>query len=187
MSKVLQTLKKALAIGILTAAVWGTTPAAAGEGELTLGLGPGHASLPTQSTASQDGVSGSVYAEYQLTSFWGLSAGSTVSYHFSNAEESLPGQRINSLWVGGIYNLDVFTYVPFLSFGLAGYLADPLLVDSDGKDVNLGAKVGFGADWRRWRRWSVGVEINIHAFLTDVETYPVYITSVVRLNHHFDF
>ena len=186
MSKVLHPHLNVIAALALAASLWAPTSASATDGELTLGLGPGYTDLPTLGTAGQEGFGGGLYAEYRLNSFWGLSAGTYFSYHLSEAEDELPGQRINTLWAGAIYNLDVFTYVPFFSVALTGYLADPVLEDPDGKAVNLGAKVGFGADWRRWRDWSFGVEFNLHAFITDLETYPVYITTLLRFNYHLE-
>ncbi len=180
MSKVLAPLLAASALLLIP------LDALAIEGELTLGLGPAYADLPTLGEEGQSGFGGAIFAQVQLDTFWAITAGSTLSYHLSDKKAELPGQRITSLWAGAIYNLDVFTYVPFFSLALTGYLADPDLKDPDGQSADAGAKIGFGVDWRRYRTWSLGAEVNVHAFITDLETYPVFLTTLIRLNYHIE-
>ncbi len=176
----------AATLALLGALLVHSAEAHAIEGELTLGLGPVFADLPTLGEEGQGGWGGSVYAQYQLTQFWGLQGGATLAYHTSIRRDELPGQRISSVWFGGIYNIDVFTYVPFISFGATAYQAQPQLSDADGNPVDAGFKFGFGVDYRRWRYWSLGFETNLHAFVTDIQTYPVYLTTLMRLNYHWE-
>ncbi len=163
-----------------------TTPAHAVEGEITLGLGPGTANLPLRGSEGQSGFGGGAYAEYRFNHFLGLTLGGHYGYQLSESEEMLAGQHIASFWAGMIYNIDVATYVPFLTLAATSYIARPQLVDGEGNAVDLGLKAGIGVDYRRWRHWSFGLEANLHAFLTDLETYPVYLTTMLRLNYHFE-
>lgn len=156
------------------------------EGELTLGLGPAWGDLPTRGEDGQSGFGGLVYGEYQLTRFWGVHAGASYTHHLSIDRDELETQRIGSFWVGGRYNFDVFTYIPFLTFGLTAFRAEPTLADADGNEVDAGARFGFGVDWRRWRHWSFGAETNLHAFLTDLQNYPVYLTLQLRISYHWE-
>lgn len=156
------------------------------EGELTLGLGPGFTDLPVRGPDGQAGLGGGAYAEYRFDLFWGLTAGAYHSYQLSDSKNELGGQGISSIWAGVLLNLDVATYVPFVTLGPTLYLSSPKLEDGMGRDVNAGARFGIGVDWRRYRYWSVGVEMDVHAFATDLGNYPVYLTSFLRVNYHID-
>ena len=85
-----------------------------------------------------------------------------------------------------LYNIDVATYVPFVTLGPTLYISSPALEDQEGRKVDAGARVGIGVDWRRYRTWSIGAEVDIHAFATDLGKYPVYLTSMLRVNYHLD-
>jgi len=159
---------------------------AAIENELTLGLGPGYADLPSQGATGQQGLGTGLYAEYRFSDWWGMTAGGYSSYQLSVAEDELPGVAIHSVWLGMLYNIDVTTYVPFFTLAATAYFADPELEDADGNSVDAGIKFGLGVDYRRHRHWSVGIEGNFHAFVTDVQNYPVYLTTLLRLNYHFE-
>ena len=162
--------------------------AAAIESEFTLGVGPGYTDLPTRGASGQQGFGGGLYGEYRFSDYFGVTAGAYTSYQLSVSEDELPGVGIDSVWFGGLYNIDVATYVPFVSLSLTGYFADPedQLADDEGNAADLGVRAGLGVDYRRHRHWSFGVEGNFHAFLTDLQNYPVYITTLVRLNFHFE-
>jgi hypothetical protein len=156
------------------------------ENELTLGAGPGYADLPTNGASGQQGLGAGIYAEYRFSDWWGVTAGGYTSYQLSVSEDELPGVALHSAWVGVLYNIDVTTYVPFCSLSGTAYFADPELKDADGNTVNAGLKFGLGVDYRLHRHWSFGLEGNFHAFLTDPQNYPVYLTTLLRLNYHFE-
>ena len=158
--------------------------AAAVEGELTLGLGPGFADLPARGEEGQDGFGAGAYAEYRFDYFWGTTVGAYQSYQLSLSEDDVHGQHITSIWAGVIYNLDVATWVPFATLSATAYISSPQLEDAEGNEVDGGMRLGVGVDWRRYRNWSLGAEVDLHAFLTDLQDYPVYITSFLRLNYH---
>lgn len=160
--------------------------ASAIDRELTLGLGPGYTDLPANGSRGQPGLGSGVYAEFRLSDWWGVTAGGYSSYQLSVADDELPGVAINSAWLGVLYNIDVATYVPFVTLAATAYFADPELSDADGHAADAGVKFGLGVDYRRHRHWSLGVEGNFHAFLTDVQNYPVYLTTLLRLNYHFE-
>jgi hypothetical protein len=156
------------------------------EGELTLGLGPGFTDLPTHGPDGQPGFGGGLYAEYRFNLWWGMTGGAYHGYQLSDRANELPGQSITSAWVGVLYNIDVATYVPFVTLGPTLYISSPALEDQEGRKVDAGARVGIGVDWRRYRTWSIGAEVDIHAFATDLGKYPVYLTSMLRVNYHLD-
>jgi hypothetical protein len=171
---------------ITTLLLW-LFPAAADavEGELTLGLGPAFTDLPARGETGQEGLGAGFYAEYRFDLFWGITAGGSYSYQLSDPAHDLAGQTIGSAWVGVLYNLDVATYVPFVTLGPTLFFSSPQLED-EGAAVDAGARLGIGVDWRRYRLWSIGGEIDIHAFATNLDQYPVYLTSMLRLNLHID-
>jgi hypothetical protein len=162
------------------------SPGQAGEGELTLGLGPSWASLPTRGMEGQSGLGGQLTADLRFGHFWGLTAGVGDGYLLSIPEEDLPGQHLGHLWVGVLYNLDVATYVPFATLSATAYLASPTLEDAEGQEVHAGARFSLGVDVRRHRHFSYGVEAAMHAFLTDLSQYPVFLTASLRLNYHLE-
>ena len=178
-----------LAVAVVAAVALLAAPSSAGAvgNELTLGLGPAWADLPTRGPEGQSGVGAGLYAEYRFNNFWGLTAGGFGSYQLSIPEDELGGVRIFSGWVGALYNLDVATYVPFATLAVTAYRADPALEDDEGNPVDAGVKFGLGVDYRRWRHWSFGLEADLHAFLTDPSNYPVYFTTMLRLNYHYEF
>ena len=175
-------------VAVLTVLALTSLPAvsAAIEGELTLGVGPGFTDLPTRGSEGQSGFGGGAFAEYRFDLFWGVTGGAYHSYQLSRPGDELGGQAITSAWLGVIYNLDVATYVPFVTLGPTIFLSSPELEDEKGRKVDAGARLGVGVDWRRYRDWSVGVEIDLHAFATDLGKYPVYLTSMLRVNYHID-
>lgn len=175
-------------VAVLTVLALTALPAVSGaiEGELTLGLGPGFTDLPTRGDDGQAGFGGGAHAEYRFNLFWGMAGGAYHSYQLSDHGNELAGQSISTAWLGVLYNLDVATYVPFVTFGPTVYLSSPELQDDEGRKVDAGARLGLGVDWRRYRNWSVGLEIDIHAFATDLGRYPVYLTSLLRMNYHID-
>ncbi len=153
------------------------------EDELTVGASPVYSNLPTEGEG-QSGLGGAFYLEYQLSDFWGLSAGVADAYHRSDSKHELPGRNVVSAWIGARYNLDIATYVPFASLSVTGYNASVALRDEEDNVASAGIKFGLGMDYRKWRSFSVGVETNLHAYSSDLQNYPVYVTTLIRLNYH---
>lgn len=179
-------LAPALSLLCAAALLAPAVPAHSAEGDLTLGVAPAYTSLPTRGQEGQRGFGASLYSELRFNSFWGLTAGTSWSYQLSSSRDDLPGQHLGALWFGGLYNLDVASYVPFVTLSATAYLSEPTLQDEEGRRVNAGLRAGFGVDYRRSRRWSVGAEADLHSFLTDPGNYPVYLQVLLRLNAHFE-
>lgn len=156
------------------------------EDELTLSLGPLWADQRATSAEGQGGFGAAAWLEWHLTDTWGLTAGAQGAYHLSDPDLMLPGLQVYSAWLGGLYTLDITTWVPFVSLAATFYSADPALKDSEGEDAIFGLRAGLGVDWRRYRWFSVGAEGNVHAFLAEVSNYPVYVTALLRFNLHFE-
>ena len=175
-----------VALGLLALLLLTSRDAHAVEDELTIGLGPGYTDLRL-SLEGQSGFGGGMWAEYRLTDYWGITSGAFASYQISDGEQELPGQTIYHGWLGALYTIDITTFVPFLSLAATWYVGDPALQDAEDMSVDAGLKLGIGMDYRRYRYFSVGVEANLHAFFTDVANYPVFVTTLVRFNYHYEF
>ncbi len=157
------------------------------DGSVYAGLGG--ANLTDLGSSGLFGLGGQFGARYDLTEYWAAFADIGGSYHFEKVESeelTLPAQIVSHVSAGVRYNLDVFTYVPWASLALAGYLDTP--TTSEGStNVNAGLKVGLGVDWRLDRFWSVGLYADIHALLTNLDVFPVYSQFGLNLTHHFRF
>lgn len=121
-----------------------------------------------------------------FSEFFAFTADAGASYHFPNAEDEIPGDRVMSLTAGLRYNFDVFKYVPYGGLAAAYYLDAPL-VEAAIPRSNFGAKLFLGVDWRFHRFWSVGVRGELHVLLTDLSRYPVYTQVGLAGTYYFRF
>ena len=170
----------AVAVLGLGALVWPGD--ARGEGQIY--LGPVAANLNTLGEGGLWGAGGRVGGQLALGDFWGVFADVGASYHFEDAEQELAADVVSVASAGVRYNLDVFTYVPYVGLGATAYLDTPL-VDGAPARATAGAKFLHGVDWRYDRFWSLGAAAEIHALLTDLDRYPVYSQVGVYVGYHF--
>jgi hypothetical protein len=162
-------------------------PAAALEGDWSWGGGAMVAAIPTLGGAW--GVGGTVHTRYGLTDTLNLNMGVLYAYHFASPvgpEGEVRALQVTIPHVGLVYALDIIEVVPYVLLDLTVYTADwPFFGDND-RSVGVGALVGLGLDYRRWREWSVGVEVAYHGFLTDIIYYPVYLNINLHASYHYD-
>lgn len=159
-----------------------SAPAAADDGRLWLELDG--ANLNTVGEGGIWGPGLQLGGQWNATDFWAVYADLGTSYHFGDEELGFRDDLVTAVSVGVRYNLDVFTYVPFVGLGVAGYLDTPL-VDDGPANTNLGGKIVVGVDWRFDRSWSAGFKAELHALATDLGRYPVYSTIGLNVAWHF--
>jgi len=120
----------------------------------------------------------------QLDDFWSVALDAGSSYHFENTAEELPAEWVNAFALSLRYNLDVFTYIPWLGLGATFYLDSPQVSDAE-LQANVGAKLALGIDWRYSRENSIGFYAEIHALASDLNRYPIYSCVGLSWNWHF--
>lgn len=119
------------------------------------------------------GVGGQVGVEWAFSDYWAVIGDAGASYHFEDAERELSAQVVSAAALGLRYNIDVFTYVPWVSVSAVGYHNAPLLEGAESA-VAAGARVSFGVDYRIDRHWAIGVFADLHAPFSDLQRYPIY-------------
>ena len=152
---------------------------AAEEREIQITFGPAYASLP----AIEEGVAGfggGLQVTYKFNEFWLASVGGVYSYHLPFEEDS----QINlfSAYMEVIYNIDVIDVIPFACLGATVHVSDKDLFSDNSSPLAFGIKGGLGFDYRRSKNWSIGIELNYHAFIPDITVYPVFITALIRIS-----
>lgn len=150
-----------------------STPHEAEAAEGRLRLAPTFADLNDLGAEGLWGLGAQVGFEWAFSDFWAVVVDGTGSYHFADDEREIPAQLVSSAALGLRYNIDIFTYVPWVSVSGVGYLNSPMLEDST-QDVAVGARIGFGVDYRIDRDMAVGVFADIHAPFSDIQNYPIY-------------
>lgn len=184
------------AVGLCLAA----TDAQAEQREFTLGLQPQYG-LTYLDNRQASGGGGSLHLAYGITDAVGvqLLAGATghplspIEPEDPSAKADPGGQLVS--WhasAGIVYALDVVRIVPFFEANI-GVLGLYRSTNPSGNQksptiehaLNVGASLGLGADYLITRRWSVGVAIRYHAFLTDLARIPIYLTVGPRVSLRF--
>ncbi len=149
------------------------TPRAAIAAEGRLRLAPTFADLNDLGAEGLWGLGAQVGFEWAFSDFWAVVVDGTGSYHFEDTERQISAQLVTSAALGLRYNIDIFTYVPWVSVSGVAYLNSPLLENSE-QQVGAGARIGFGVDYRIDRNMAVGVFADIHAPFSDLQNYPIY-------------
>lgn len=176
------------------------TDARAEQREFTLGLQPQYG-LTYLDNRQASGGGGSLHLAYGITDAVGvqLLAGATghplspIEPEDPSAKADPGGQLVS--WhasAGIVYALDVVRIVPFFEANI-GVLGLYRSTNPSGNQksptiehaLNVGAALGLGADYLITRRWSVGVAIRYHAFLTDLARIPIYLTVGPRVSLRF--
>lgn len=119
-----------------------------------------------------------------ISEIFSLTADLHASHHFPNEAEEIPGDRVLGASLGVRYNLDVFTYVPYVGLAATGYLDAPL-AEGAGVGANAGGKLFLGVDWRFHRHWSIGFHGELHALLAGNSQFPVYTLAGLSAAYHF--
>jgi len=155
---------------------------AAADGSLWLGTGL--ANLTTLNAGGVLGPGAQVGGSVGLGEFFSVTFDATASHHFANRRNEIPADRVLAASLGVRYNFDVFKYVPYAGLAAAAYLDAPRVADA-GVNANAGGKLFLGVDWRFHRKWSFGVDAELHTLLTDLSRFPVYTIVGVNIAYHF--
>jgi opacity protein-like surface antigen len=176
------------------------TAAQAEQRELTLGLQPLYG-LTYLDARQASGGGGNLHLGYGITDAVGVQILAGASGHplspIEPEDASMKGDPGGQLvtWhaaAGVVYALDVVRIVPFFEANI-GVLGLYRSTNPTGNQktptiehaINVGASLGLGADYLITRRWSVGVAIRYHAFLTDLARIPIYLTVGPRVSLRF--
>lgn len=85
--------------------------------------------------------------------------------------------------LGLAYNIDVLTVVPFIALTPVFQTVHGDLEDAGSR---FGLRGALGADWRRWRSWSVGGQIEWLGFFPQIFDYPAEAAVTARFTWYFD-
>lgn len=166
-----------------------STNAWAGRTESRVWTGLGVNSARPGTAQHQLGVGSQFGFTLTLTEFLSLSTGLDAAFHFAqdnDTQDPLPSLIVSDVFLGVQYNLDVFTYIPYVGLGLVGYFnAPPTQEDAAGPD--LGVKLALGMMYRPGREWSVGGSIDLHSSLTAIGDFALYTLFNVHVSYHWDW
>ncbi len=135
------------------------------------------------------GVTG--FVRHGISEEVNLLLGVLYSYHLpapanDTLEDDAPGAiQVIIPHAGVTIALDIIDLVPYISLSGTVYLSDEAFFEED-RSMGFGLMAGAGLDYRRWRDISLGVELGYHAFLSDMDKYPVYVTLAVHATWHSD-
>ena len=172
--------RSAALAAVLVALCWPSYAAAEGSVWTAAHL----ANLTTLRRGGVLGPGGQLGLDVGLGQFFAVTTDFTFSHHFANKEDEIPADRVMGLSAGLRYNFDVFKYVPFGGLSVTGYLDTPL-VDESVTQVNAGAKLFLGIQWRFSRFWSTGIRGELHALFSDLNRFPIYTLAGVTFGYHF--
>jgi hypothetical protein len=165
--------------------VGGVRPAhaQAGKDEIQIAIGPVFAGAPSfASPVRGPGVQASAF--WGLTSSWSVGgvANWTALSGTSESGTEIAGSRVG-LFAGPAYNIDVITFVPYVSITPGVQYGPP----EDGEPAwHAVVRGAVGVDYRRWRHWAVGAQVEWHAALPQVLDYPSESVVWLRLVYVFE-
>lgn len=136
-------------------------------------LAPTFADLNDLGTEGLWGIGAQAGFEFAFSDYWAGVVDITGSYHFEDSDREIPAQLVSAAALGLRYNIDIFTYVPWMSVSAVSYLNAPL-IEGETSSVAAGARLAFGVDYRINRAFSVGAFAEIHAPFSDLQNYPIY-------------
>lgn len=168
-----------------SALVCSASDASAIERQHHIGLAPaiGILSIDDKSTASA-GVGGALHYAYGLSDQWNftLSASSVVVAADQKQDSpTSPHTRPSGVHQGGVgvsYVIDILRWVPWIGIEggacvLTGGTLDRSLVVPD-------VSIGLGLDYQITRSVAVGFSGREHLLFTKLDTYPSYLTGMLR-------
>jgi len=164
------------------------SPAHGSEGEASVWAAvEGANASDTTAEGPQFGLGAQTGVSFGISDFWTLNFGAEGAFHpaVSPGDDEIPALIVQDLFAGFRYNIDIFTYVPYVKLSAVTYTQAPRLDPVDNQRAGVGAKLTVGVDWRFERHWSLGGMAELHAVQLDFEEFPSYSTVGFRLTHHF--
>ncbi len=122
------------------------------------------------------GLYGGLEAMYAFNGFWAIRGGITHGEHRSKGDAF----SVTQATLGARYQLDVFTYVPWVDVSGASYAAG----GTDSRDLSAGYALGFGFDYLLDPTWSLGFAGRYHQVFGN-ERFPAYVTLGARLGYRW--
>ncbi len=165
----------AFALLVVAPAVAG---AQAGHRELGLGSQVGYTGVPGFA-----GDDRGVRAAASIS--WG--AHPVVSLVGWGALDTFPARssRAGSVGIGASAALDAIAVVPFIALVPTVQFVDGESF-SGATSPRMGLRGVLGADWRRWRSWSIGAQIEWHAYFPRALSYPAQSVVALRATWYRD-
>jgi hypothetical protein len=167
-------------------------PAYAGRTESRLWLGAGASFVRAGTQDAQIGPAGQLGFQLTLSELWSLQLALDLAYPLSSTvgqgddATTLPATLIAGGSAGVLYNLDVFTYIPFLGLALTGWAAAPP-ISREERGPDLGLKLSLGMLYRPERDWSLGAIIDLHTSLLSLGDFSLASTALVQASYHWDW
>lgn len=154
------------------------------QGDLVFGATPSYAYLVTDDEAQPQGGGGSLWLRYQITDSWGIGATGLWTVHHlvaTEKEEAATGQVLSAMLTAN-YTLDLLPRLsPIFEAGIGALFRR--LRDFDA--VDLGVKLGLAIDYWVLPWLSVGGAAYYYAFVTDLNTFPIYVEIGPRISVRF--
>jgi hypothetical protein len=180
------TRARVLALALAAVALLGATPARASGGDLVLTAAPLY-SLVKWDQRHPSGGGVDLEVAYGLTD-WLWLRGTTFYTAQAARKDEAAGLPAGALSVGGAfvglrYALDVVRVIPFVDAGIGAFFAGGA---GEKSRVDFGVEVGLGFDWLYSRKVAFGLMVRYHAFLTNVQSIPVYLYAGPRFSLRWD-
>jgi len=158
--------------------------AAAGDGELVLSLDPIYSTIDWDQRQPHGGGL-ALEAQYGLSDSLWLSGTWFYAAHDAKARDTLPAGllSVGGAFVGLDYSFDVLRVIPFVQLGLGAFLEHGA---GYATAMDFGLHAGLGADFLVTRGFSLGLVVRYYAFLTNIDTIPVYLQAGLRVSWRWD-
>lgn len=182
-----RTLLAALLVAITTATLVLPSPATASQGDASVWLGAGLSNAPAVNDGPLLGTAGELGVNIDINDFWSLDFGFQSTYHFDKAfdQATVDGFYAQHLFAGFRYNLDIFTFVPYLGMSAVAFLPGPPRDAASPTQPAVGGKLNLGIDWRFARHWSTGLRAELHLLSNSLDRFPSYNVVGWRVTYHF--
>lgn len=159
--------------------------AAAIEQQHHIGIAPalGVLSIDDKSTSST-GLGGALHYAYGLSDQWNLTLGASSIVVAADQKQDFPTSprtrpsTVHQAAVGASYVIDILRWVPWIGIDggvcvLAGGTLDRSIVVPE-------LSVGLGLDYQLSRTFAVGLAGREHLLISKLDTYPSYLTAMLR-------
>jgi hypothetical protein len=162
------------------------SPAHAIERQHHVGVAPafGVLSINDKSTASA-GFGGALHYAYGLSDQWNLTldASSIIvaadqQQDFRTSPHTRPS-AVHQAGAGVSYVIDILRWVPWV--GIEGGACLLTRGTLDRSVVVPDISLGLGLDYQLTRTWAIGVTGREHLLLSKLDTYPSYLTAMLRV------